>query len=84
MKHYVVVLDWAKDDSGEQGVSILGVAHTLPEAKKIFAEHIDEERGYADNACWEVYADDDTNFQAGEDGYYNNDHTHLYIEEVAI
>ena len=83
MKHYVLVLDWAKDDSGEQGVSILAVAHSLPEAKKAFAEHIDEERAYADNSNWEVYTETDTDFNAGNDGYYNCDHTHLYIEEVA-
>ena len=80
--HYVVVLDWAKDDTGEEGVSLLGVAHSLPEAKKIFSEHIDEERAYADNCGWDVDSDTDTDFYAGEDGSYIVNHTHLYIEEV--
>ena len=81
-KHYVVVLDWAADDAGERGVSILGVAHSLPEAKKIFAERIEKERMYADDGNWTVYSDTDTDFDAGEDGDYNDDHTHLYIQEV--
>ena len=82
VKHYVVILDWAKDDSGERGVSILGVVHSLGEAKKIFAKHIETEKCYAYNSGWEVYSDTDTNFDAGEEGSYNMDHGHLFIEEV--
>ncbi len=82
MKHYVLVLDWAKDDSGEQGVSILAVAHSLSEAKKAFADHVEEEKAYAENSGWDVRSDTDTDFDAGEDGSYICDHTHLYIEEV--
>lgn len=81
-KHYVVVLDWASDRAGEQGTDILGVAHSMDKAKEIFAEHIDKERGLADGNGWKVYTDNDTCFDAGEDGYYNRDHARLFIREV--
>lgn len=82
VKHYVVVLDWTSDRAGEQGVSILGVTHSLPEAKKIFAEHVAEERKLVDDNNWTVYHDTDTDFDAGADGFYIRDHGHLFIREV--
>ena len=82
MKHYVVLLDWAIDDCCETGISILAVTHTLEEAKEVFAKHIDEERANAESRGWEIYTNEDTDFDSGHFGYYLADHIHLYIEEV--
>ena len=83
MKHYVVLCDWAVDNGCmEQGVNITGVAHTLEEAKAIFADAVVDEKQYAKENNWTVYEDTDVCFDAGEDGYYNAEHAHFYIEEV--
>ena len=46
MKHYVVVNDWANEY--ESGTTILGVAHSLEEAKEIFNQYVDDEKAYAE------------------------------------
>lgn len=82
MKHYVVLCDWSVDRSCESGVDIKAVAHTLEEAKEIFAEEVANEKQYAEENGWDVLTDTDTEFDAGHFGYFNAEHTHLYIEEV--
>lgn len=78
--HYVVVLDWAVED--DESVIILGVAHTLEDAKKIFNENLPEQKGYTEEYGYEVYADTDTRYEAGVSGYWRIEHTALYIEGV--
>lgn len=80
MTHYVVVLTWATE--GEDGSNVLGVTHTLEEAKEIFNETLEEERELAANNGWTVYEHSDDVFDAGEDGYYRDNYTKLYIQEV--
>lgn len=80
MKHYVVVLNWASE--GDNGSNVLGVKHTMDEAKKIFNETRIEEKQLAEDSLWEIYEDSDTVFDAGESGFYNNNYTKLYIQEV--
>ena len=80
MTHYVVVLNWATE--GDNGSNVLGVAHTLDEAKKIFNETLKEEKELAENNGWEIYEDEDVIFDAGEGGFYCDNHTNLYIQEV--
>lgn len=82
MKHYVILCDWAVDQMGESGVSITAVTHTLDEAKAIFAEKVVDEKKYAYDNGWEIFADTDTEFDAGEDGFYAAEHAHFYIQEV--
>ena len=82
MKHYVVLCDWAVDHLSEHGVNIAGVAHSLEEAKEIFAKAVVDEKKYAKENNWTVYVDSDTCFDAGEDGFYAAEHTLFYIEEV--
>lgn len=82
MKHYVILCDWAVDNVGESGVSVTGIAHTLEEAKAIFAEASVDEKAYAIENGYTVYADTDTEFDAGEEGCYATEHVHFYIEEV--
>jgi phosphoribosyl-dephospho-CoA transferase len=80
MKHYVVVLNWATE--GDNGSNVLGVAHTLEEAKEIFDETFKEEKDLAENNGWKIYEESDKVFDAGEDGYYHDNYTKLYIQEV--
>lgn len=80
MKHYVILCDWAMNDA--EGVDITAVAHTLEEAKAIFAEKVVDEKKYAEENSWEIFEDTDVVFDAGEEGYYAAEHAHFYIQEV--
>ncbi|MEE1084958.1 MAG: hypothetical protein UH850_14625 [Paludibacteraceae bacterium] len=78
--HYVVVLDWASQDSAD--TAILGVAHTLDDARAIFAEYIEEEKEAAINNEWYIETDTNDVFEAYEKGWYVANHTRLYIQGV--
>lgn len=80
MKHYVIILDWANDD--ERGVDIIGVGDTYDEAKEIFSKRVDEERQFAEDNGFDVQIDMEREFEAGIMGYWNDNHTALYIKEV--
>ena len=80
MKHYVVVLEWAA--VYECGSTVLGVTHSLEDAKKIFKITAAEEKEYAIEHGWIIYDDIDTVFEAGEEGNYIANHSNLYIQEV--
>lgn len=82
MTHYVVLCDWAVDHSSDSGIEFHGITHTLEEAKEIFAEAVLNEKEYANENGWDILTDTDTEFDAGHFGYYNAEHTHLYIQEV--
>lgn len=82
MKHYVILCDSAVDGMGYDETHTIAVTHTLEKAKKIFAKAIVDEKQYAEEHGWEIFADTDTEFDAGEGGYYAVEHTHFYIEEV--
>ena len=80
MKHYVIVNEWAYDY--ESGVTILGVAHSLNDAKEIFNMYIDDTKEIAERHNYEIYEDTDVMFDSGEDGYYSVNHEKLYIQMV--
>lgn len=80
MEHFVVVNDWAYEY--ESGTTILGVTHSLEEAKVIFNASVGNEREFSNAREWEIYDDCETVFDAGEDGYYVANHTNLYIQLV--
>lgn len=80
MKHYVIVNDWVNEF--ESGVTILGVTHSLDEAKEIFNQFVEDEKSYAEEHGFEIYDDCETVFYAGEEGYYISNHTNLYIQMV--
>lgn len=82
MKHYVVVFDWATNNTCSNGIEICGVAHSLEEAKEIFARASKDERAYAKENGYIIYVDNDMEFAAGENGYYATEHAHFYIQEV--
>lgn len=78
--HYIVINTWSLDSAGECETSIIGVRHTLEEAKELFNQCLNDERELARDRGWMVYTDEDTMFDAGEDGNYVGNHTLLYIE----
>lgn len=80
MKHFIVINDWANDY--ENGASILGVTHSMEEAKEIFKQNYMDEKNYAEEHNFTIYEDSDVDFDAGEDGYYVSNHTHLFIKMV--
>lgn len=80
MKHYVIVNDWSNEY--ESGTTILGVVHSLEEAKEIFNTSLVDERNYAEENSFTIYDDCETVFDAGKDGYYITEHTNLYIQMV--
>lgn len=80
MNHYVVVNEWVSDNKAF--ADIIGVAHSLDEAKEIFNKRIEEERAYAEENEYTIFEENDVYFDAGEDGYYFSHHTKLYIQMV--
>lgn len=81
MRHYVVLFDYMLDCM-EGSVCVLGVVHTLEEAKQIFNENVKAEKEYANENGYEIYNDTDTDFDAGENGHWCENHTHLWIQGV--
>lgn len=79
-EHYVIINDCVI--GCDYAVAILGVVHTLEEAKKIFNEYAAEEKQYAEEHNFEIYNDDEVDFDAGEDGAYMSNHTRVYIQGV--
>ena len=82
MKHYVILNDSAIDGVGYDETHVTAVTHSLEEAKKILAEKSVEDKEYAYEHGWEIFVDNDEEFDAGEYGNYAAEHTHFYIEEV--
>lgn len=83
MEHYVVMCDWAISDSFvNTGVDIAGIAHSLEEAKEIFAKAVVDEKQYAKEHNWIIYEDSDVEFDAGEEDNYTEEHAHFFIQEV--
>lgn len=80
MKHFVIINNWANEY--ESGTTILGVAHSIEEAKQTFNESLIEEKEYAKDRGFTIFDDCDTAFDAGEEGYYASNHTNLYIVEA--
>lgn len=84
MEHYVVVCDWAAVHHGcsDNGLEFSGIAHSLDEAKEIFAKAVVGEKNYAKEHNWTIYEDSEVEFDAGEEGYYSAEHVHFYIQGV--
>lgn len=80
MGHFVIVHDWS--NTYESGTTILGVAHSLEEAKEIFNQSLADEKQYAEDHGFTVFDDCETVFDAGEEEYYACNHTNLYIQLV--
>ena len=80
MKHFVIINEWTQEF--EHGVTVLGIAHDYEKAKIIFNNAVDREKEIADENGWEIFEDKDMLFDAGQSGYYINNHTMVLINEV--
>lgn len=80
MEHYVIVNNWARGTTHK--VDILGVTHSMEEAKEVFHKHIADEKERARRKDYYIYTDAETKFDAGIFGAYSSNHICLYIETV--
>lgn len=78
--HYVIVLDWATEDDGD--VQLMGIAHTLDDAKEIFSRCVDGERELAVEKGYNIIEDNEMILDAGIMGYWRDNHITLYIQGV--
>ena len=78
--HYVVVLDWETEDDSD--VQILGVAHTLDDAKIIFDKYVKEQKKIAADNGYDTDEDTGVVFCAGILGYWRTNHISLFIQGV--
>ena len=79
-EHYIVIAKWQADLEGD--VDILAVEHTVEKAREVFGKRLEKERAFAEEHGFEVYTDDDLNFDAGLPGHYADGHIHLYVQMV--
>ena len=81
--HYVLINEWAVDN-GEitNGVEIVAVCHTLEEVQAEFNKRLPEEQACAEDNGWTIYEHSGLEFDAGEEGYYDAEHTRLYVRRV--
>lgn len=82
MKHYVVANEWASDRVGDGGSCIVGVTHSRRKARKIFNRTLEGEMRFAEEHNYEIITNNEEEFDAGLEGEYFTNHTHLYIWEV--
>ena len=80
MKHFLIINEWASEN--ESYFDIIAIAHSLEEAKEIFATKLEDEKEYAKEQEYEVFEESDVIFDAGEPDYYLGRHTKLYIQMV--
>jgi hypothetical protein len=80
MAHYVVVLQWGGDSCA--GCNVLGVTHSLDEAKEIFQDTVVEERNSAEEYGWNISTDSDMEFSANDGCILGGNYSILFIQEV--
>lgn len=78
--HYVIVLDWATEY--DASVDIVGVFHTLADAKEKFEKYVIEEKQIARDNGYVVNEENGVMFDAGIMGYWRDNHITLYIQGV--
>lgn len=85
MKHYVILHDYAAEDSRgivSGDVVVSAVAHTKTEAIEKLSSASAEERLYAKEHGWEIHEESTAEFDAGEEGNYASEHSRFFIIEV--
>jgi hypothetical protein len=80
--HYVILYDYSFDKIGEANYGVVGVCHDSSSAINLFKEKVALEKAYAKEHGWIIYNDTATLFEAGEDGYYNINHTSVRLQTV--
>lgn len=85
MTHFVVVYDYSIEGLSSSGIpvrdtDIVGITHTLEEAKVLLSEASTDEKQYAQENNWDILVDTDVEFNAGEPGNHENEYAHYYIK----
>ena len=79
MEHFIIINDWK--DCYEGDVTILGVEHSLEEAKHIFQKELIEEKKRAKNRDWDIVEETDVCFIAECEEEWSGNYTKLYIQK---
>lgn len=84
-KHYAIIYEFSNKHTGEYcKYKIHGVYHSLEEARKVFNEKFKEDKDDARNdKTFIVYTDTEDEFDAGEEGFYDENHLLIYIIKVS-
>jgi proteasome lid subunit RPN8/RPN11 len=85
MTHFVVVYDYSVTGFSSfevlvRDTNIVGITHTLEEAKVLLSEASADEKQYAQENNWDILVDTDVEFKAGEPGNHENEYAHYYIK----
>ena len=80
MEHYVVILDWSTES--ECDVDIIGVAHSMEEAKELFKQQLVTEKEITEREGWDTFEETEDFYEAYEYGSYNDGHSRLWIQGV--
>ena len=80
-KIYLVIQDYVTDLNTEFKVNAY---KTIKSAKAALKEAVKESKPMDKENDFEVETDTDTEYEAYLDGYYIDNHSHIYIEEVKV
>ena len=80
-KIYLVIQDYVADLNTEFKVNAY---KTIESAKAALKEAVKESKPMDKQNDFEVETDTDTEYEAYLDGYYIDNHSHIYIEEVKV
>lgn len=80
MKYYVVLSCFKNEH--EQDIQVVGVGETPENAQQIFDNQIIKDRKTAQEFGWDIMTDEGNYFEAYKEGYYDDGHIVLYIQEV--
>lgn len=80
MEHFVIIDETCED--GEVYINILGVTHSLEEARYIFKNDLLKAWEYASEHNFKIYDKKIAFFDAGTSENYNQNHTKIYIVTI--
>ena len=79
VEHYAVIVDWAQD--GDYEISVIGITHTLEEAKEIFNDRRSFEKRNAEESGWTVTLDENFHYEVSSEKNCD-EYAHLWIQGV--
>lgn len=77
MEHYAIIKSTAH--ACDENILLLAITHSEEEARKIFLNEVKIERIFAIGHGYVFYADTETEFEAGEEGKFCENHVAVYI-----
>ena len=80
-KIYLLIQDYVVDSNAELKISAY---KTIKGAKTALKDAVKESKPTDKENGFEVYTDKSTEYEAYIEGYYIDNHTHIYIKEVEV